>query len=142
MPSAQSDGCVYVEDARQAVDVLSATTGNVLLTTGSKDLDIFARLPDFQKRLYPRVLPALESLERCLTLGYPQKHIIAMQGPFSREMNLATLREIGAGLLVTKDSGVISRPSTGRGMRYREVVSLLTDEFGLRIPDTVPEELL
>ncbi len=161
-PSAQSDGCVYVEDARQAVDVLSATTGNVLLTTGSKDLDIFACLPDFQKRLYPRVLPALESLERCLTLGYPQKHIIAMQGPFSREMNLATLREIGAGLLVTKDSGetggfpeklaaaqdagatviVISRPSTGRGMRYREVVSLLTDEFGLRIPDTVPEELL
>ena len=104
----------------------------------------------------------MESLERCLTLGYPQKHIIAMQGPFSREMNLATLREIGAGLLVTKDSGetggfpeklaaaqdagatviVISRPSTGRGMRYREVVSLLTDEFGLRIPDTVPEELL
>ncbi len=78
------------------MDVLSATTGNVLLTTGSKDLDIFARLPDFQKRLYPRVLPALESLERCLTLGYPQKHIIAMQGPFSREMNLATLREIGA----------------------------------------------
>lgn len=161
-PSAQLDGCVYVEDARQAVEVLGATTGSALLTTGSKDLDVFTSLPDFQKRLYPRILPALESLQRCLVLGYPPGHIIAMQGPFSREMNLATLREVGASLLVTKDSGeaggfpaklaaaqdagataiVIGRPSADSGMGYRETVSRLVHEFGLEIPDTVPEELL
>lgn len=32
-----------------------------------------------------------DSLERCLTLGFPPKNIICMQGPFSRELNVALL---------------------------------------------------
>ena len=32
-------------------------------------------------------------LERCLTLGFPPKNIICMQGPFSRELNVALLRQ-------------------------------------------------
>ena len=33
------------------------------------------------------------------------RHIIAMQGPFSEEMNLVQLREYGCAYLVTKDGG-------------------------------------
>ena len=76
----------------------------MLLTIGSKELDAFA-LPGLRERCFPRVLPAVSSLERCLALGFPPAHIICMQGPFSREMNEATLRQFAIKTLVTKDSG-------------------------------------
>ena len=37
--------------------------------------------------------------------GYEGRHIIAMQGPFSMEMNLALLREFKCRFIVTKDGG-------------------------------------
>ena len=151
-PSVSGDGCVYVESAAQAAEVLTAATGNVLLTTGSKELDAFVRVPDYQERIYPRVLPSLESVQRCLALGYRVQNILAMQGPFTREMNGATLRQIGASILVTKESGdaggfsekldaardtgaiavVIGRPREERGLSFDEVVEALSADFPLR----------
>ena len=104
-PSNTPEGCVYVESAERAAEVLAATTGKVLLTTGSKELDAFVRVPGYQERIYPRVLPTVESVQRCLALGFRVQNVIAMQGPFSREMNGATMRQIGASILVTKESG-------------------------------------
>ena len=34
-----------------------------------------------------------------------EKHLIAMQGPFSKEMNVATIHQTGAKYFVTKESG-------------------------------------
>ena len=51
------------------------------------------------------MLPSVESVDMCRTLGYEGRHIIAMQGPFSMEMNLAGLREFKCRFLVTKDGG-------------------------------------
>ena len=90
--------------AAEAARLLLGRPGNVLLTIGSKELDAFA-LPGLRERCFPRVLPAVSSLERCLALGFPPAHIICMQGPFSREMNEATLRQFAIKTLVTKDSG-------------------------------------
>lgn len=146
------DGCVFVEDAAQAAGVLAAATGKVLLTTGVKELDAFVRLPDYQERIYPRVLPSVESIQRCLALGYRVQNIIAMQGPFTREMNSALLRQIGASIVVTKESGsaggfseklgaardagaiavVIGRPRAETGLTYDELVERLARDFGLR----------
>ena len=40
-----------------------------------------------------------------IDLGFSGKHLIAMQGPFSREMNLALLHQTEAKYLVKKESG-------------------------------------
>lgn len=106
-PSAlREDEVVTVPDARAAADYLSDKEGNILLTTGSKELDIYTAILDYSSRVYPRVLPNGESLGRCLELGYEQSHIICMQGPFSKELNAALLKSTEARWLVTKDTGV------------------------------------
>ncbi len=103
----QSDGedlCHKAGNMHTAADMLEQLPGNVLLTTGSKELDAFAR-PGLVERCYPRVLPMLDSLERCLKLGFPPKQIICMQGPFSRELNMALMKQYHIKTLVTKDTG-------------------------------------
>lgn len=96
---------VEVPDAAAAVRFLAGTEGPILLTTGSKDLPTFAALPDFATRLYARVLPDAAAVARARELGFPPAHLICMQGPFPREMNVATLRMVGARWMVTKDAG-------------------------------------
>ena len=46
-----------------------------------------------------------EAVEESAKLGFQGRHLIAMQGPFSREMNLALLRYADAAYFVTKESG-------------------------------------
>ena len=96
-------GSISVKNAEEAVRYLRDMEGNVLLTTGSKDLPVFSILGG--RRLYPRVLPAAESLAACESAGIPRRNIIAMQGPFSRELNLALIRQFSIRYLVTKDAG-------------------------------------
>ena len=88
----------------EAADRLADLPGNVLLTTGSKELDPFAR-PGLAERCYPRVLPMVGSLTRCLELGFPPKNVICMQGPFSKELNAALIKQYDIRTLVTKDTG-------------------------------------
>lgn len=97
---------VSVGSASAAAKILDGTGGNVLLTTGSKDLAAFTVIAEFADRLYPRVLPVEDSVRECARLGFRRGHIIAMQGPFSRELNLALMRQFSIAVLVTKDSGV------------------------------------
>ena len=98
------DGCHKAGDMAGAAKMLERLPGNVLLTTGSKELDAFAK-PGLAERCYPRVLPMIDSLSRCLELGFPPKNIICMQGPFSRELNVALLKQYDIRILVTKDTG-------------------------------------
>ncbi|MBO4514348.1 MAG: precorrin-6A reductase [Lachnospiraceae bacterium] len=81
--------------------------GNIFLTTGSKELESFCADENLRKRLVVRVLPGRESMELCWKAGLEGKQIIAMQGPFTKEMNLATIRQYGITALVTKESGKI-----------------------------------
>ena len=99
------EGAVCVPDAAAAVDCLTGTEGNILLTTGSKDLAKYAALPDFARRAYVRVLPMEASLQACREAGLGPDRILAMQGPFSRELNAAILRQYDIKTLVTKDTG-------------------------------------
>ena len=94
---------VTVSDASDAAAYLAKTEGNILLTTGAKELSAFAALdPD---RLYPRVLPSHEGLAACEAAGVPHRNVIAMQGPFSRELNAALIRQYHIAYVVTKDGG-------------------------------------
>ena len=143
---------VYVPDIASAVAYLSQRTGNVLLTTGSKELSLYTGMKDFTARAYARVLPMDASLASCREAGLEPSHIIAMQGPFSREMDLATLRAVDARFLVTKDTGrsggflekleaareagatalVVGRPPQREGLEPGALMALLERRWGLR----------
>ncbi len=77
----------------------------MLLTTGSKDLDEFTKYEALKDRLRVRVMPGTESTNHCLSNGICSKKIIAMQGPFSLEMNLAQISMYKIDHMVTKISG-------------------------------------
>ena len=140
----------YVETVSDAAAFLSETEGNILLTTGSKELAGFSQLPGFSERVWARVLPLQSSLDACAQAGLPASHIFAMQGPFSEAMNTAMLRSIGAQYLVTKDGGapggfeekesaaksagarlvVIGRPPEEEGLSLSKTISALCTRFG------------
>ena len=85
---------------------LEDTEGNILLTTGSKELYKYCVSERIKHRLYVRVLPSVESLSLCTEQGICGKQVIAMQGPFTAEMNEAIIRQYEIAYLVTKESGV------------------------------------
>ena len=51
------EDAVFAEDISAAVHYLNSTEGNILLTTGSKELSQFGQFRDFETRVYARVLP-------------------------------------------------------------------------------------
>lgn len=140
---------VVVDSAAHSAAYLSKQAGNLLLTTGAKELSAFSGLEP--SRLFPRVLPSAESLASCENAGIPRKNIIAMQGPFSLEMNLAMIHQFSIRWLVTKDGGaaggfqekaeaaekaginlvVIRRPKE-QGRTYEEVVALCKEMMACR----------
>ncbi len=96
---------VTVPDASGAAAYLEGAEGNILLATGAKELRRYDKLDP--ARLYPRILPAHDGLSACEAAGIPRRNIIAMQGPFSRELNEALIRQYQIAYLVTKDGGRI-----------------------------------
>ena len=145
-----SEDAVCVETISDAADFLAGTEGNILLTTGSKELMQFSQIPGFSARVWARVLPLQASLDACAQAGLPASHIFAMQGPFSEAMNAAMLESIGAVWLVSKDGGapggfeekksaakqagarlvVIGRPPEEEGLPLSETISTLCERFG------------
>ena len=147
----EADG-VFVPDVAACVAYLKTTEGNILLTTGSKELPAFCADEALRSRVYARVLPMPNSLQICADCGVAPDHIIAMQGPFTEALNLSMLNAIGAKLLVTKDTGsaggyeakinaalragaravIIGRPAQREGRSLDEIAADLEARFALR----------
>ena len=102
---ADEENMVCVESVDEAVEFLKGTEGNILATTGSKELHKYTAIPDFADRVFARVLSTPEVAQHCAELGFTGKHLICMQGPFSEEMNTALLKQFDARWLVTKEAG-------------------------------------
>jgi len=96
-------GSVVLPGAAQAAAYLADRPGRILLATGAKELPAFAALDP--QRLYPRVLPTAAGIAACETAGIPHRNILALQGPFTTELNVALLRQFAIAYLVTKDGG-------------------------------------
>jgi precorrin-6A/cobalt-precorrin-6A reductase len=98
-----------VRSYEEAADVALQKRGVIMLTTGSKTLQIFTeRLLGVQEvRLLARMLPRLDNMEKCEQLGFPQKNIIAIQGPFTKEFDQALYKQYGVTLMITKESGKV-----------------------------------
>lgn len=146
--SDDSDG-IFIENTAACVEYLKNTEGNILLTTGSKELPAYKELSD---RIYVRVLPMQVSLDICAQSGIAPERIIAMQGPFDEELNLALLKMTRAKYMVTKDTGgpggygakisaakkagvhaiIIGRPVQREGLDLDAVIRLLEQRFQLQ----------
>ena len=138
----------------EAAKLLEKMEGSILVTTGSKELEALRGLPGFAKRIFARILPQPEMVQKCMELGLSGRHIICMQGPFSEEMNYAMLRETNARILLTKESGaaggfpeklrgarragaavvVVKRPVEEEGCSVEEVKALLQNGGGNTVP--------
>lgn len=98
-----------VKNYEEAALLAAKKRGVIMLTTGSKTLGIFTKhllgLPD--TRLIARMLPRLDNMEKCEALGVAQRDIVAMQGPFSKELNEALFRQFRVTLMITKESGKV-----------------------------------
>lgn len=99
------DHITCVSSMQEAVNYLSSTTGNILVTTGSKELPSLCDIPDFSTRVFARILPIPEMVNSACSLGIRGKHLICMQGPFTEELNTALIRQYDIQYLLTKHSG-------------------------------------
>lgn len=144
------DGNVVVGSTEEASAWLAGTEGNVLLTTGSKELRVFTSVPDYRERLFARVLSLPSVVASCADLGFQGRNLICMQGPFSEEMNIALIHQTKAKYLVTKDTGreggfpekesaakacgcrmiIIRRPLEEKGISVEECVKRIREKFG------------
>lgn len=154
--STDNENAVWVRNIREAAAYLKDKKGNILITTGSKELDPYTKLPEYKKRCFLRVLSTREAVEHAVEKGFEGKHLIAMQGPFSEGMNEQLLTHVKARYMVTKDSGrtggfqekmtaakkagaipiVIGRPEE-RGLPLKEVFLMLDEKYGFRAPRKV-----
>lgn len=102
-----------VNDYQQTIEI-SASLGQVIfLTTGSRHLRLFKEAACLQNhRLIARILPEASVLAECFSLGFSPKDIVALQGPFSHELNKALFTDYQAEVIVTKNSGLVGGSDT------------------------------
>ena len=128
------ENILYVKDAPEAAKLAGTMGGKVLLTTGSKDLGVYAGIIE-PELLYPRVLPVVSSIRACEEAGIPHRNIIAVQGPFSEELNRAVLKDYRIDLMITKDSGsaggFAEKINAARGCGVSIIVISRPEEDGL-----------
>ncbi|MDO5852582.1 MAG: precorrin-6A reductase [Thermoplasmata archaeon] len=152
--SGTPDDVTEVGSVAEAVEFLKSKDGVVLASTGSKELHLYAGIPDYRERVVARVLSTRESIDKAMELGFEGRNLIAAQGPFTEEENLAALRKSGAAWLVTKDSGdiggfmekvraarragvgiVLVRKPDEEGLPFDAAVRAAEDELGLEHSD-------
>ncbi|WP_394578498.1 precorrin-6A reductase [Cytobacillus firmus] len=96
------------ESYEEAAKLAQSHKGTIMLTTGSKTLEIFTNyLMRDEIRLVCRMLPNMGNMEKCQKLGVKQKDIIAIQGPFSESLNKALCEQYEVTLMITKESGKV-----------------------------------
>jgi precorrin-6A/cobalt-precorrin-6A reductase len=76
----------------------------ILLATGFKSVEKFIKLKD-KKEIYVRILPMPAHIEQCIKMGIKSSNILALQGPFSLELNKAMFKQYKIDIVITKDSG-------------------------------------
>lgn len=103
---------IYPVDSYEAAAHKARELGkNIFITTGSRNLKTFVDLLK-DCNLTVRVLPTAEVLAQCEALGLTPKQIVAMQGVFSTELNIALFKHACAEVIVTKNSGQIGGADT------------------------------
>ncbi|HWR23796.1 MAG TPA: precorrin-6A reductase [Feifaniaceae bacterium] len=147
--SAAEEGLLTFPTMDALIAWLNTTDGVIFSGLGAKEARALTAVTGFESRVWLRILPFAEGLNACIGAGFPAKHIICMQGPFSKELNAAMFRAAGADILVTKESGAaggfLEKLAAARacGMRVAvlerpdEEAGLTLEEAKRRIEDDV-----
>ncbi|ORT99542.1 Cobalt-precorrin-6x reductase [Anaerovibrio sp. JC8] len=107
------DKAYYVNGYEEAAVKAGELGKNVFLTTGSRSLPIFAKSEALgDARIVCRILPESGVVKEARELGFTPDNIIAMQGPFSKELNKELFIKYNADVVVTKNSGSLGGADT------------------------------
>ncbi len=121
------------EEAASKVLELTASHDNVLHLAGVLTLKSILNEVN-SSRVFARVLPSPDSIQKCLDFGLKQENIIAMQGVFSKEFNKALMTEYDISAIITKESG-----ETGGTLPKINAALELGIDIILVTPPVVPE---
>ena len=100
----EEEGVIYFNDISKMINYLEKLTGNILVTLGSNNLEKFKELLNLSN-IYFRILPKWDMVKKAEENGILPKNIIAMQGPFSKELNIAMMKQLNIKYLVSKKGG-------------------------------------
>lgn len=109
--------CHTFEEAAEKAAHLGKT---IFCALGSNNLGVFVKAVDGRGRIIARVLPTVEAMEKCHSLGLEPRDIVAVQGGGSLELNKALLKDSKAEVLVTKESGAVG----GEDAKVKAAISL------------------
>lgn len=100
------EALVHLEQCVKTVYQEKGRTVTIFVTTGSHQLESMVR-SSFASlvRFVVRVLPEGRIVQKCQDMGIQPKNIVALQGPFSKELNRVLFKFYGADILLTRDSG-------------------------------------
>ncbi|MCT4598948.1 MAG: precorrin-6A reductase [Vallitalea sp.] len=107
---------IVCKSYEEASKLLNKMDGNILLTTGSKDVELILEHIQDTSRVYIRVLPQSKVIEKLENLNIGLSQIIAMKGPFTKELNKAIIDQTDCKVIVTKESG-------SQGKTYEKLVA-------------------
>lgn len=123
---------IKVKNYEEAYESILKYEGNIILTVGSKKIETFTKIPDYQNRVYLRVLPDWMVLKKCEKLGFNLRNIIAMKGPFNEKLNEEIFKYCNVSVLVTKDSGntggVVEKINAARKLGIKIIMIERSDE--------------
>lgn len=128
----EAKNSLYFYELKDIVDYVAELEDNILVTLGSNSLEYFKDLKNL-KNIYFRILPKSEMIKKCEDLGILAKNIIAMQGPFSIELNVATMKQYNIKYMITKKSG-----NTGGEQEKQKAC----DEIGTCLINYVKKEII
>ncbi|MEN4006920.1 MAG: precorrin-6A reductase [Methanobacteriaceae archaeon] len=92
------------EEAALKVLEITEKDDRILHLAGVSTLNPITEMVE-NNRIFARVLPSTDSIQKCIDLGLKQENIIAMQGTFSKDFNKALMEEYDISLIITKESG-------------------------------------
>lgn len=93
-----------VETLEEACEIAERFGNNIFIGTGSKNLGVYvSRLK--HKNLIARVLPTSDVIKSCEDMGLNADNIIAMKGPFSKDININMYKHYDIDFVITKESG-------------------------------------
>lgn len=98
-----------VPDHEAAAAEAARLGGTVFLAVGVRSLAAYAAhrgRPGL--RLVARLLPTADDLDEARRLGFDQRDLVALTGPFRADLEEALWRHFGATVLVAKDSGRVA----------------------------------
>lgn len=92
------------ETMEKLLNYVENLEGNILVTLGSNNVPLFKDLKNLEN-IYFRILSKWDMVKKCEDNNILPKNIIAMQGPFTEELNIAMIKQLNIKYLITKKAG-------------------------------------